>query len=289
MRGILLAGGRGTRLSPTTQAVNKHLLPIYDKPMIYYPLSTLMLAGVREICLVSTASGVAQFKALIGDGSQWGISIKYAIQEHAIGIADGIEIGLGSFTGSRSQLVILGDNIFYGLGLGRHISELAKGESCIIWTQAVGNPQDFGIANMASDGRIESIVEKPKSGHGNLAITGLYYFPASLKSTVGQTTASERGEHEVTELLNRYLSNQKLSSQNLSRGVFWLDAGTIENLLEAAQFVRAIQIRQGLLIGSPDEAAYRMGYISVKKFQELINSINESEYKNQLYRVLHSH
>ena len=286
MRGILLAGGLGTRLNPTTRAVNKHLIPIFDKPMIYYPLTTLMLANVREICIVSTESGVTQFKELLGDGSQWGMELTYAVQESAIGIADGISIGLSQFKTDDSVLVILGDNIFYGQGLGRHISEIVDEDKCMIWVQAVDNPESFGIACMDKDNEITSIVEKPSQNIGNMAITGLYYFPSDVNSVTSKVQKSSRGEKEITDVLNHYLKRKVLKSERLTRGVFWLDAGTVENLLEASQFVRVIQSRQGHLIGSPDEAAFQMHFITRADFEKLAAALPESSYKAQIRKVL---
>jgi len=286
MRGILLAGGMGTRLSPMTQTLNKHLIPIYDKPMVYYPLTTLMLAGIREICLVSTKDGVNQFSRLLSDGSQWGIHITYAVQENAVGIANGIEIALQAYGAKEPSLVILGDNIFHGLGLGRHISEVVGTDSCVIWTQEVNNPESFGIASLDTKGAIQSIVEKPLAGYGNLAVTGLYYFPENLVDLIGSSQKSARGEYEITEILNFYLESKKIENQYLSRGVYWIDAGTVENLLEVGQFVRAVQTRQGHLIGSPDEAAWRMGFISSEELKVLVMNMNGSEYKGQLTKLI---
>jgi len=286
MRGILLAGGMGTRLSPMTQTINKHLIPIYDKPMVYYPLTTLMLAGIREICLVSTKDGVNQFSRLLSDGSQWGIHITYAVQENAVGIANGIEIALKAYGTKEPSLVILGDNIFHGLGLGRHISEVVGTDSCVIWTQEVNDPESFGIASLDTKGAIQSIVEKPLAGYGNLAVTGLYYFPENLVDLIGSSQKSARGEYEITEILNFYLESKKIENQYLSRGVYWIDAGTVENLLEVGQFVRAVQTRQGHLIGSPDEAAWRMGFISSEELKVLVMNMNGSEYKGQLTKLI---
>lgn len=286
MRGILLAGGLGTRLSPLTKAINKHLLPIYDKPMIYYPLTTLILSDVTEICIVSTSTGIQQFKALLKDGSQWGIYITYAVQAEPKGIADGIRIALNTFEHSEPILVVLGDNIFYGQGLGRKISEIENINECAIWTQEVNNPESFGIATLDSNGQVESIVEKPTNGVGNLAITGLYRFPASIQDFIVGLTISSRGEFEITEILNRYLQINKLSHEKLSRGVYWLDAGTIENLLGASQFVHSVQSRQGYLIGSPDEAAWRMNRISEEEFRNLIHRMPESGYRDSLVKLL---
>ena len=245
-----------------------------------------MLANVKDICVVSTKSGVLQFKQLLGDGSQWGIKISYAVQETANGIADGINEGLKVFETEDSVLVILGDNIFYGQGLGRHISEVVSADKSMVWIQAVENPESFGIATLGDDGEIQSIVEKPIDNRGNLAITGLYYFPADVKEVVSKIKASSRGEKEITDVLSHYLQSGSLLSENLSRGVFWLDAGTVENLLEASQFVRVVQARQGQLIGSPDEAALRMNFISELEFKILVENLRESSYKNQVSKII---
>jgi glucose-1-phosphate thymidylyltransferase len=286
MQGILLAGGMGTRLSPTTQAINKHLIPIYDKPMIYYPLTTLMLAGVREISLVSTATGISQFRQLLGDGSQWGINLRFVIQHTPEGIAHGISIALNGLSTSEPVLTILGDNVFYGQGLGRHIADLSIGTNCMIWTQEVSNPENFGIVTLKEDGTVESITEKPLDKRGNLAVTGLYYFPSTVHELVGKTIKSLRGEYEITGILNSYLAADAINSEILSRGVYWLDAGTVENLIEASQFVRLVQNRQGQLIGSPDEAALRMNFISSGQFQMLLTKMSDCAYKDQLLKII---
>ena len=286
MRGIILAGGMGTRLYPMTRTVNKHLIPIFDKPMVYYPLTSLMLANVQDICIVSTISGVSQFQELLGDGSQWGIKLVYAIQENPNGIADGIQIGLAEFDSPDSVLVILGDNIFYGQGLGRHISEIVSPEKCMVWIQEVDNPKSFGIATLNSEGKIETIIEKPLDDRGNLAITGLYYFPADIRNVVTAIEKSARGEKEISDVLNCYLDRDAILYEKLSRGVFWLDAGTVDNLLEVSQFVRVVQARQGQLIGSPDEAAFRMNYIDIEKFRALVNRMHESSYKKQISKIV---
>ena len=285
MRGILLAGGSGTRLSPTTRAVNKHLLPVYDKPMIFYPLTTLILADVRDICIVSTSNGIQQFNQLMGDGTQWGLRFSYVVQDQPSGIADGIKIALESFVNKEPVLVALGDNVFHGQGLGRNISEVANTSKCAIWTQEVNNPESFGIATLDAEGKIFSIIEKPKDEVGNLAITGLYYFPDSVYEIVQDLRISNRGEFEITEILNRYLNFGKLTHEKLSRGVYWLDAGTIENLFDASQFVNTVQSRQGNLIGSPEEAALRMNFINENQFKALIDLMPNSTYKESLSRI----
>jgi len=285
MRGILLAGGLGTRLSPITTGVNKHLLPIYDKPMVYYPLTTLLLSGISEICIVSTSFGIEQFKKIIGDGTQWGLRVTYAVQDEPKGIADGIRVALETFSAPDSVMVVLGDNVFYGQGLGRYISEIADSAKCVIWTQEVNNPENFGIATLDLKGNIISIIEKPKHGAGNLAITGLYHFPATIHEEIRGLSVSKRGEFEITEVLNRYLNAGNIIHEKLSRGVYWLDAGTTENLLNASQFVHSVQSRQGYLIGSPDEAAWRMKRINESEFKSLVIGMPDSSYKESLQNL----
>ena len=286
MRGIILAGGSGTRLGPVTRAVNKHLIPIFDKPVIYYPLTTLILAGVTEIQFLSTPEAIPNFEKLLGNGSQWGIKINYCIQDSPTGIAGGLQIAANALGDDEPILVILGDNIFFGQGLGRHISEVGSDQFCHIWTQNVRDPASFGIAEFDSQGQILRIVEKPVENMGTRAVTGLYKFPAGVLSRLNELNASARNEFEITEVLEKYLAENKLNGQNLSRGVYWLDAGTIENLVEVSQFVRSIQTRQGNLIGSPDEAAYQVGLITEAAFINLIENLPNSDYKVSLMNVL---
>jgi glucose-1-phosphate thymidylyltransferase len=286
MKGIVLAGGSGTRLGPVTRAINKHLLPIYDKPMIYYPLTTLILAGVRDITFLSTPDAIPNFKKLLGDGSQWGINISYCQQDFPSGIAGGLKIAALAGGDEETTLVILGDNIFFGQGLGRNIADIDADDHCHVWTQTVRNPESFGIAEIDSRGEVLRIVEKPLDNIGNSAVTGLYKFPAGLLSKLDGLKPSNRNELEITDVLGKYLFEARLSAHNLTRGVYWLDAGTIENLGEVSQFVRAIQTRQGQLIGSPDEAAFRVGRISETELAKLINDLPESDYKTSLRSVL---
>jgi len=286
MRGIILAGGTGTRLGPTTRAVNKHLIPIFDKPMIYYPLTTLILAGVTEVQFLSTPDAIPSFQKLLGNGNQWGINIEYCEQDSPSGIAGGLRIAANALGDDQPILVILGDNIFFGQGLGRNISEIGSDDFCHIWTQNVRDPASFGIAEFGPQGEILRIVEKPTENLGTSAVTGLYKFPAGILSRLNELKASARNEFEITEVLEKYLKENKLQGHNLSRGVYWLDAGTIENLVEVSQFVRAIQTRQGQLIGSPDEAAYQVGLITGADFIKLIDDLPISDYKVSLGSVL---
>jgi glucose-1-phosphate thymidylyltransferase len=286
MKGVLLAGGTGSRLSPITQVINKHLIPIYDKPMIYYPLTTLILAGTRDITLVSTLDGIASFEKLLKDGSQWGIRLSYKVQEKAEGIAQGIEIALDGSPASGGTLVVLGDNIFFGPGLGRNISDIIDSKKCHIWIQKVNRPQDFGVIELDSLGKPISIVEKPKDFIGNNAITGLYFFPSDLRNKLINKKKSPRGEFEITSILDGYLAEGTLEVNQLVRGVYWLDAGTIENLSQVSEFVKIIQTRQGQLIGSPDEAALRVGNISFEMFEENVSQMSDSTYRGILLDIV---
>lgn len=286
MRGIILAGGSGTRLGPVTRAINKHMAPIYDKPMIYYPLTTLILAGVTDVTVLTTSKSLSGFKDLLGNGSQWGINIDYEVQDRPTGIAGGLKIATHNKDDSIPTLVILGDNIFYGLGLGRNISELDFSDKCHIWTQNVKDPESFGIAHISEDGNLLGIIEKPIEYIGNHAITGLYYFPPGFKSTLRNLNKSLRGEFEITEVLLKYLEADRIQVNKLNRGVYWLDAGTIENLVEVSQFVRSVQSRQGQLIGSPDEAAYQVGRIQKSDFTKLVGELPKSEYSEALNQVI---
>ena len=285
MRGVILAGGMGTRLNPATATINKHLIPIYDKPMIYYPLTTLMLAGVKSITIVSTPDGILIFEKLFGDGTNWGIEIDYAVQKKPAGIADGIRIALEKFSQPENFLVILGDNIFYGQGLGEIITQNLDTSLCTIWTQEVNKPSEFGIASLDDVGNIISIEEKPQNSTSNLAITGLYHFPHDVVDLITKTRKSARGEFEVTDLLNLYLDKSRLQLKKYSRGIYWLDAGTFENLNEASQFVRSVQVRQGMLIGSPEEVAWRMGFISSLELVRIVSDLPNSDYKQHLTKI----
>jgi glucose-1-phosphate thymidylyltransferase len=277
-----LAGGFGSRLYPTTKSVNKHLIPVYDKPMIYYPLTTLILAGAKNICIVSTSQGVEGIKDLLGDGTELGIEINYKIQEQPRGITDGINVALSSFVDYEPILVILGDNIFYGPGLGRAISEAVNPSKTTIWTQGVSNPEEFGIIAIDSQGQVTSIQEKPIDSESNLAITGLYYLSDDLPELIKNIAPSARGEIEITSLLEKFHYKNDLNVKLLGRGIYWTDAGTVENLSNASQFIKLVQTRQGNLIGSPHEAAYQTGLISKAKLISVIEDMPVSDYKNSL-------
>jgi glucose-1-phosphate thymidylyltransferase len=284
MRGVILAGGFGSRLFPTTKSMNKHLIPVYDKPMIYYPLTTLILAGAKDICIVSTPQGVEGIKNLLGDGTEFGIKLEYKTQDLPRGITDGISIALSNFRNYEPMLVILGDNIYYGPGLGRAISDAVDPSKTTIWTQEVSNPQDFGIITIDYNGKITSIKEKPSEPDSNLAITGLYYLSIDLPELIEDISPSARGEIEITSLLEKFHNNNSLNVNLLGRGIYWTDAGTVENLSNASQFIKLVQTRQGNLIGSPHEASYQTGLISKSELISLIMNMPDSDYKNSLQK-----
>lgn len=282
MRGAILAGGFGSRLFPTTKSVNKHLIPVYDKPMIYYPLTTLILAGAKDICIVSSFQGVSGINDLLGDGTEFGIKLNYKVQDQPRGITDAIKLALSSFQDYEPILVILGDNIFYGPGLGRAISDAMDPPNSTIWTQQVSNPEEFGIINIDSQGKIASIREKPIEPESNMAITGLYYLSNALPELIENIAPSARGEIEITSLLEKFHHRNTLNVKSLGRGIYWTDAGTVENLLNASQFINVVQKRQGNLIGSPHEAACQIGLISKSELFSKIQKMPTSDYRTSL-------
>lgn len=287
LRGLILAGGHGTRLSPTTKALNKHLIPLFDKPLIYYPLCNLILAGIREITIISNSMGSYQLKMLFGDTlKRLGLTVEFLIQEEPKGISDAIRIFASQSPTDDSVLVILGDNFFYGPNLGRDLESIGSSKSAICWTQQVKNPSSYGIAIKNSLGLVTDIVEKPEKFRGNDAVTGLYYFPNDLVDHIQELPRSNRGEFEITELLNRYLHNNALECRALSRSVFWRDAGTPDNLLDTSNFIHAIQNRQQILVGSPEEAAFHKGFISEDDLRKLICDLPESDYRELLELIL---
>lgn len=285
MKGIILAGGAGTRLYPATKAVSKQLLPIYDKPMIYYPLSTLMLAGIREILIISTPRDLPAFQALLGDGSDYGLSFSYAAQKEPRGLAEAFLIG-EPFIGTDSVCLVLGDNIFYG----RHFSALlqkaaALKSGAVIFGYYVPNPQQFGVVEFDRDWNVVSIEEKPAQPKSNYAVPGLYFYDSDVVSIAKTIRPSARGELEITAVNNAYLARRALTVELFGRGMAWLDTGTHEGLLEAADFVSIVQKRQGLYISCIEEIAYRMGRISREKLRELAGPMVQTEYGRYLLRV----
>lgn len=269
MKGIILAGGKGTRLYPLTISISKQMLPVYDKPMIYYPLSMLMLAGIREILIISTPDALPGFRELLKDGSQWGLQFSYAEQAEPRGLADAFLVGR-EFLGDSPACLILGDNIFHGEGLGLLMKECAKlTEGAIIFGYRVNDPERYGIVEFDANENVISIEEKPKQPKSNYAVPGVYFYDNQVVKYAEQVKPSARGEIEITDLNRMYLEAGTLKSKIFGRGVAWLDAGTHESLLQAATFIEAIQERQGLMIACPEEIAYRAGYITKAQLEKL--------------------
>lgn len=288
-KGIVLAGGAGTRLRPLTGAVSKQMLPVYDKPMIYYPLSVLMLAGIREILLISTPRDLPMFRDLLGDGSQWGISIDYVVQTEPRGLADAFILGEKFLNGAPSALV-LGDNVFYGSGMPSLFgSEVPNGEGATIFAYRVRNPSDYGVAEFDAEGRVTSLVEKPANPKSDWAVTGLYFYDSDVVSIAKSLKPSPRGELEITDVNKRYLERGTLHAVRLGRGYAWLDTGNCDALLEAAEFVRAIEHRQGMKIACLEEIAYNLGMISEEKLIALGDSMKSTEYGRYLLRLVERH
>ena len=282
MKGIILAGGRGTRLNPLTQAVSKHLLPVYDKPMIYYPLSMLMLSGIRDILVISTPEDLPVFQGLLGSGSKWGLHFSYAGQDEPRGLADAFLIGR-EFIEDDSVCLILGDNIFFGTGLADQLRSAAALErGALVFAYSVRNPQRYGVIEIDHDGRIISLEEKPKTPRSNYAVPGLYFYDNKVVSFAESLKPSARGELEITDLNLKYLERGELKVVPIGRGVAWLDAGTHESLLQAANFVQAVEERQGLMISCPEEIAYRMGYISREQIMTLAKQMKNNRYGEYL-------
>ncbi len=268
MKGIVLAGGSGTRLLPTTHVVSKQLLPVHDKPMIYYPLTTLMLAGIREILVITTPEDHAQFQRLLGDGSQWGVTIRFTRQSQPRGIADALLLADGFLAGD-SVALILGDNIFYGAGLSTMLQEACRDVTgARIFAHGVADPERYGVVTLDDEGRPINLVEKPRSSVSNLAVTGLYLYDSQAVATARGLRPSERGELEITEVNAAYLERGELTATVLGRGFAWLDMGTVEALTEASEFVRVVERRQGFKVGCPEEVAFRMGFISLQQLRE---------------------
>ena len=287
MKGIILAGGSGTRLYPLTKVTSKQLLPVYDKPMIYYPLSTLMLAGIRDILIISTPADTPNFENLLGDGSQFGIHLRYAVQPSPDGLAQAFLIGR-EFIGGEACAMILGDNIFYGNGfsalLKKGIRDAEAGRATI-FGYYVPDPERFGVVEFNEDGKVISIEEKPASPKSNYAVTGLYFYPAGVSDLAAQVKPSARGELEITTLNQMYLHRDQLDVQLMGRGFAWLDTGTMESLLEAAEFVHMIEKRQSVKISAPEEIAYRSGWITREELLESAKVYGKSPYGHHLNRV----
>ena len=284
MKGIILAGGRGTRLFPLTLSVSKQLLPVYDKPMIYYPLSMLMLAGIREILIISTPDALPQFQAMLGDGSQWGLDFHYAGQAEPRGVADAYNVGR-DFVGQDPSCLIFGDNIFYGTGLLDQLRSAAQlTHGAVVFAYSVRDPERYGVIEFDGTGRALSIEEKPKLPKSHYAIPGIYFYDGQVTEIVSGLKPSGRGELEITDVNNIYLAKGQLRVGVLGRGVAWLDAGTHESLLQAGGFVQAVQERQGMMISCPEEIAYRMGYIDREALRRLAQAI-PNQYGNYLQEL----
>ena len=282
MKGIIMAGGSGSRLHPVTLTVNKQLLPIYDKPMIYYPLSTLMLGGIRDILIITTAEAEAAFKSLLGDGSDLGITLTYAVQDRPNGLAEAFIIGR-DFISDDQFTLILGDNIFYGHGLPEQLLRVARRTSgCSIFAYQVADPRRYGVLVLDRDGKISGVVEKPETPPSNWAVTGLYYFDSKVADIAATIKPSARGELEIVDVLRDYLNRRALEVEWLGRGYAWLDTGTHEAMLQAAHYIETIETRQGLKIACLEEIAWRSGYIDVDKFKHLADGYSESFYGQYL-------
>lgn len=286
MKGIILAGGYGTRLQPLTSAVNKQLLPVYNKPMIYYPLSMLMLAGIREILVVGMPSELPRFENLLGDGSQWGFRFGYAPQDEPRGLAEAFLIGRDFLDGGAACL-ILGDNIFFGRGLSTTLKACAQIDSgAVVFAYAVKDPRRYGVIEFDASGRALSLEEKPQKPRSHYAVPGIYFYDATVVDRAERLRPSARGELEITDLNLSYLRDGTLRVEVLGRGVAWLDAGTHESLLSAANFVHAVEERQGMMISCPEEIAFRQGFISADDLDHLITEMSDNEYSRYLRDVL---
>jgi glucose-1-phosphate thymidylyltransferase len=285
MKGIVLSGGSGTRLYPMTRAANKQLLPVYNKPMVYYPLTTLMLAGCREILLVVNPQDEEAYRRLFGDGSQWGLGIDYAVQPRPGGIAEVFLVGR-DFIGADRVGLILGDNLFYGDALPAMAERGATGSGAVIYAYWVNDPSAYGVVEFDAAGQPTSLAEKPATPRSNWAVTGLYFYDADVCDIAAAIPRSARGELEITDVNARYLKEGRLTVEKLGRGYAWLDTGTPTSLLRAAQFVETVEDRQGLQIGSPEEVAWRKGFIDDGAFARLIEPIKQSEYGRYLQRLL---
>ena len=289
MKGIILAGGSGTRMYPTTKIISKHLLPVYDKPMIYYPLSTLMLSGIREILIISTTNDLPMYRNLLGDGSKLGLSISYEVQDKPNGIGEAFLIGEKFINGSNVAL-ILGDNILYGKGLSamlkKAILDVENNNNSIIYGYSVKNPKRYGVVEFDNHKNIVSIEEKPDNPKSNFAVIGLYFYNNKVVEYSKQISPSNRGELEITDINNLYVQNKEIKVELLGRGFAWLDTGTPNSLLSASNFIQMIEDRQGLKISCIEEIAFRMGFIDSNKLSILVKELPESEYKNYIKSIL---
>ena len=284
MKGIILAGGSGTRLYPITKGISKQLMPVYDKPMIYYPLSTLMLAGIKDVLVITTPEDQEQFKRLLGDGSPWGCRIEYAKQEMPNGLAQSFVIG-EEFIGKDSVALVLGDNIFYGSGFSKLLQSSIDPDGAVIFAYPVSDPERYGVVEFDADSNAISIEEKPSKPKSNYAVPGLYFYDNAVVEIAKNIKPSARGEYEITTVNDHYLQQKKLKVAVLDRGFAWLDTGTFESLHEAGEYVRVVEKRQGLKIGSPEEIAYRMGFIDRDHLLKLAGELAKSGYGEYLKMI----
>jgi len=285
MKGIILAGGTGSRLHPITLATSKQLLPVYDKPMIYYPLTTLMLAGIRDILIISTPLHLPSFRQLLGDGRQWGLHFTYAEQPRPQGLAQAYTIG-ADFVGNECSALILGDNLFFGHDLPKLLAAATRrSRGATTFAYRVQNPEQYGVVEFDANSKVVSIEEKPENPRSNWAATGLYFFDQQATAIAATLAPSARGEYEITDLLRRYLERGELQVELMGRGVAWLDTGTMETLIEAAEFVRVLEKRQGLRIACPEEVAFEMGFIEREALTRLARAMANSDYGQYLLRI----